>query len=159
MVSIGAIMVEPLLIKTFYAELRPISDKWVPESLQVCGLDQEQTLQFAEPQGMMESFAAWITVEAGRRPFFISDNNDFDWHFVNWYFHQKNRQDPTGVIADFSQAILINPQNAFAYNNRGLLKNELGDRSGAVVDYKCSNSDRTTAATGCHRIVGFGMSA
>jgi 3' exoribonuclease, RNase T-like len=96
MVSIGAIIVEPSLTKTFYAELRPISDKWVPESLQVCGFDRDQTLQFAEPQGVMESFAAWVAAEAGRRPFFISDNNGFDWQFVNWYFHHFCGHNPFG---------------------------------------------------------------
>jgi hypothetical protein len=35
--AIGAIIVEPALTRTFYGELRPISEKWVPESLRVCG--------------------------------------------------------------------------------------------------------------------------
>jgi hypothetical protein len=96
MLSIGAIIVEPGLTKTFYGDLRPISEKWVPESLQVCGFSREQTLQFAEPQGVMESFGAWIAAEAGGRLFFISDNNGFDWQFVNWYFHHFCGHNPFG---------------------------------------------------------------
>jgi hypothetical protein len=96
MVAVGAIVVEPTLTKTFYAELRPVSDKWVPESLAVCGFSREQTLLFSEPQGVMESFAAWIVAEAGRRPLFIADNNGFDWQFVNWYFHHFCGHNPFG---------------------------------------------------------------
>lgn len=96
MVSVGAIVVEPSLTKTFYAELRPISERWLPESLQICGFTREQTMQFAEPQVVMENFAAWIAAEAGHRPFFISDNNGFDWQFVNWYFHHFHGKNPFG---------------------------------------------------------------
>jgi hypothetical protein len=96
MVSVGAIVVEPGLTKTFYAELRPVSEQWVPESLAVCGFSREQTLLFAEPQGVMENFAAWIAAEAGRRPLFIADNNGFDWQFVNWYFHHFYGHNPFG---------------------------------------------------------------
>ena len=34
----------------------------------------------------MESFAGWLKENAKGRPIFISDNNGFDWQFVNWYF-------------------------------------------------------------------------
>jgi lipoprotein NlpI len=43
--------------------------------------------------------------------------------------------DKEGAIADYSQAIAINPQRADAYNERGNVKLELGDKQGAVVDY------------------------
>ena len=37
MVCFGAIVVEPSLDKTFYGRLKPLSDKWIPEALQVSG--------------------------------------------------------------------------------------------------------------------------
>jgi len=40
-----------------------------------------------------------------------------------------------GAIADYNQAIAINPQNASAYSNRAIIKNGLGDKQGAIADY------------------------
>jgi hypothetical protein len=79
--------VEPDLAREFYGQLRPISDKFVPEALAVSGFSREETLAFPEPEGVMRSFAAWIASVGGGRPMFISDNNGFDWQFINWYFH------------------------------------------------------------------------
>jgi len=44
--------------------------------------------------------------------------------------------DKQGAIADYNQAIAINPQYANAYNNRGIVKSALGDKQGACRDYK-----------------------
>ncbi len=43
MVSFGAIVVEPALDRTFYGRLRPISDRWIPEALQVSGFTREES--------------------------------------------------------------------------------------------------------------------
>ncbi|MFL0727627.1 MAG: tetratricopeptide repeat protein [Prochlorococcus sp.] len=40
-----------------------------------------------------------------------------------------------GAIADYSKAIEIYPESAFAYNNRGNAKGELGDTKGAIADF------------------------
>jgi hypothetical protein len=34
----------------------------------------------------MANFAGWIRETAKDRAIFISDNNGFDWQFINWYF-------------------------------------------------------------------------
>ncbi|WP_236104130.1 tetratricopeptide repeat-containing S1 family peptidase, partial [Sphaerospermopsis reniformis] len=39
------------------------------------------------------------------------------------------------AIADYTQAITINPQYALAYYNRGVVKSDLGDKKGAIADY------------------------
>ena len=96
MVSFGAIVVEPSLDRVFYGRLKPISDKWLPEALQVCGLTREETLQFDDPKTVMQRFADWIAEVGGRHPMFISDNNGFDWQFVNWYFHHFLGENPFG---------------------------------------------------------------
>ena len=41
MICFGAIVVEPSLDRTFYGRLKPISDQWIPEALQVSGFTRE----------------------------------------------------------------------------------------------------------------------
>ena len=40
--------------------------------------------------------AEWVAEVGGGRPMFISDNNGFDWQFVNWYFHHFLGNNPFG---------------------------------------------------------------
>ena len=96
MVCFGAIVVEPSLSRTFYGRLRPISDRWVPEALAVSGFSREETLAFPEPGPVMEDFASWLRREAQGQPRFVSDNNGFDWQFVNWYLHHFTGDNPFG---------------------------------------------------------------
>jgi hypothetical protein len=95
MICIGAIVVEPELHRTFYGRLRPISDRFVPEALAVSGFTREQTLAFDEPQSVMTALRDWLQSGQGR-PIFISDNNGFDWQFINWYFHHFLGENPFG---------------------------------------------------------------
>lgn len=97
MVSFGAVVVKPELNQTFYGQLRPISDKWDPQALAVSGHTREETLEFEDPKTVMQEFAAWLKANSeGRQPFFISDNNGFDWQFINWYFHHFTNSNPFG---------------------------------------------------------------
>ncbi|RYD28089.1 MAG: exonuclease [Verrucomicrobiaceae bacterium] len=97
MVCFGAVVVEPGLERTFYGKLRPISDQFIPEALAVSGFTREQTLEFDPPEQVMSGFAAWLrSVSPGGRLLFISDNNGFDWQFINWYFHHFTGGNPFG---------------------------------------------------------------
>jgi hypothetical protein len=96
MVSLGAVIVEPGLARTFYGQLRPISNEYVPDALAVSGHTREQTLQFDDPRLVMEKFGAWLGEHCPTRKLFISDNNGFDWQFVNWYFHHFLGANPFG---------------------------------------------------------------
>ncbi len=96
MVCFGAIVVEPELSKTFYGKLKPISEKWDPEALKVSGFSREEALKFDDPKAVMESFDQWIAENSRGRPIFISDNNGFDWQFINWYFHHFLGKNPFG---------------------------------------------------------------
>ena len=96
MICFGAVLVDEQLDKTFYGQLQPISDKYIPEALAVSGFTREQTLAFDEPATVMQSFAAWVQQVSDKRPIFISDNNGFDWMFICWYFHHFTGANPFG---------------------------------------------------------------
>lgn len=96
MVCFGAVIVEPELERTFYGQLKPISEKWMPEALAVSGFTREETEAFDEPKLVMESFANWLRRESSGPPRFISDNNGFDWQFINYYFHHFLEKNPFG---------------------------------------------------------------
>ena len=46
-----------------------------------------------------------------------------------------NLQDYKGAIADYTKAIELNPNYAYAYYNRGLAKVNLKDYKGAIADF------------------------
>ena len=96
MVCFGAIVVEPELNRTFYGRLRPISEKWIPEALAISGISREEMLGFDDPADVMQQFADWVEAESEGRPMFISDNNGFDWQFINWYLHHFIGRNPFG---------------------------------------------------------------
>lgn len=96
MVCFGAVLVREPLDCTFYGRLKPISDKWDAAALAVSGFSRADTLAFDEPQQVMHKFAQWLAEHAGKRAFFISDNNGFDWQFINWYFWHFTGANPFG---------------------------------------------------------------
>jgi hypothetical protein len=96
MISFGAIVVDEQLDKTFYGQLKPISENFIPEVLAVSGHSRAETLTFQEPEFVMNEFAEWIEANCKDRPIFISDNNGFDFMFICWYFHHFNGSNPFG---------------------------------------------------------------
>lgn len=87
MICFGAVIVEPALNRTFYGKLKPISEKWIPDALKVSGFSRDEVLNFDDPGDVMRRFDIWLNENVKDRPMFISDNNGFDWQFINWYFH------------------------------------------------------------------------
>ena len=96
MVCFGAVVVEPELPRTFYGRLRPVSDKWLPEALAVSGFTRSEVEEFDDPAAVMEEFRLWLRSNVNGQPMFISDNNGFDWQFINWYFHHFLGANPFG---------------------------------------------------------------
>ena len=96
MICFGAIVVEPELNRTFYGKLKPISEKWLPDALKISGFTREETMKFDDPATVMATFKNWIKENSGDRPFFVSDNNGYDWQFINWYFHHFISDNPFG---------------------------------------------------------------
>jgi DNA polymerase III epsilon subunit-like protein len=98
MISFGAVVVEEGLKRTFYGQLKPISNIWVPEALAVSGHTREETELFDEPDETMSAFSSWLE-DLNARPIFISDNPAFDWQFINYYFHTYQDKNPFGFSA------------------------------------------------------------
>jgi len=96
MISFGAVLVDEQLDKTFYGQLKPISDKFIPEALAVSGHTREETLTFEDPKKVMADFRDWLKKTCTNQPIFISDNNGFDWMFICWYFHHFIGANPFG---------------------------------------------------------------
>jgi hypothetical protein len=100
MVSFGAVIVENGLQRSFYAELKPISDIYVPEALAISGFTREETMKFPDPRDAMQNFEIWLQKEIpGKRPIFWSDNPMFDGGFINYYFWQQLGRNPFGWSA------------------------------------------------------------
>ncbi|WP_298859820.1 exonuclease domain-containing protein [uncultured Gimesia sp.] len=96
MISFGAVIVDNELNKTFYGKLKPISEKWIPDALKVSGFSREEILEFDDPEKVMQEFRDWIKNNSKSRPLFFSDNNGFDWQFINWYFIHFINENPFG---------------------------------------------------------------
>ena len=96
MISFGAVLVDDRLDKTFYGQLSPISEKFVPEALVISGHTRQETLSFEDPKKVMENFASWLKTLKLDKIVFISDNNGFDWMFMCWYFHHFLGNNPFG---------------------------------------------------------------
>jgi hypothetical protein len=96
MVCFGAVIVEPALDRTFYGQLKPVSENYIRDALAVSGFSREQCLCFDDPKSVMEHFRDWLGSNCKGRCLFVSDNNGFDWQFINWYFHHFTGANPFG---------------------------------------------------------------
>ena len=96
MVCFGAVLFNEALDQSFYAQTRPISQRFIPEALAVSGFSHEQHLAFDDPKMAMEKFAVWIEECSKGHPVFVSDNLAFDWQFINYYFHRFLGCNPFG---------------------------------------------------------------
>ena len=96
MICFGAVIVEPGFNRTFYGQLAPISEIYVPEALAISGFTREQTLTFPDPHETMSNFATWLKDNVTGRPIFWADNNGYDFSFINYYFWQELGRNPFG---------------------------------------------------------------
>jgi DNA polymerase III epsilon subunit-like protein len=100
MLSLGACRVD-FPEKTFYSELQPISDRFVPAALEVSKLKLKELADTGQrPEEAMRLFRKWVSEEARTdKAVFVGFNAGFDWAFVNWYFHIFLGENPFGVSA------------------------------------------------------------
>ncbi|MBI2183746.1 MAG: 3'-5' exonuclease [Thaumarchaeota archaeon] len=85
--------------KTFYREIKPITERYVQSALEVSGLSLDKLNKTGdEPATAMRDFEGWInSASNGRRPVFVAFNATFDWMFVAYYFHRFLGRNPFGI--------------------------------------------------------------
>jgi hypothetical protein len=119
MICFGAVIVETGLQRTFYAELKPVSDIWVPDALAVSGFSREQTMKFPDPMDAMQNFEIWLTNNIEGRPILWADNNGFDAAFINYYFFKYLNRNPFGWssanIGSFYKGIVGDTSTKFTH--------------------------------------------
>ena len=84
---------------TFYGKVKPISEKWIPDALDISGFNRKQHESFLDPIYVMKEFGEWINKTISGKPVFISDNPAFDWQWINYYFHVYYGSNPFGFSA------------------------------------------------------------
>lgn len=99
MISFGAVVVEPSLDRTFFGQCKPISTRFNPEALRICKVTREEIAKYPDPKETMEQFYDWVQENGGNRPLFISDNNGYDFQWINWYFHYFLGKNPFGYTS------------------------------------------------------------
>ena len=122
MVCFGAVVVEPGLDRAFYGQLKPISDSFIPDALAVSGFTRDECLAFDDPKHVMQKFQNWLKQECKGRTLFVSDNNGFDWQFINWYFHHFLGTNPFGFSSTNLGSLYKGLQNDTFVNFKHLRK-------------------------------------
>lgn len=100
MTELGVILVrEPLEdAPTFYRMLKPISHRFSLEALKVSGKSRDELTRLgSDPMVVMLDFEEFVQRHnVGKRAFFISDNNGYDFMWVSWYAHHFLGRNPFG---------------------------------------------------------------
>lgn len=81
----------------FTGKLSPICatrDEQVDAALKAINRTDFEIWQYPHPAETMQNFLAWV--KKFKQPMFISDNNGFDWQFVNYYFWYVCKENPFG---------------------------------------------------------------
>lgn len=97
MLSLGAVVVDDPK-QTFYIELKPTNDRFVPEAMKVVGRTLRDFMdEGRDPKEAMLAFRDWLAqVAKTGKPVFVGFNATFDWAFVNFYFLQNIGENPFG---------------------------------------------------------------
>jgi hypothetical protein len=80
--------------KTFYAELKPISENYEVEALRVNGLDRDRLCKEGQsPESVMTEASRWVKQLAGEHtPVLVAYPLSFDWAWLYWYFLRFSSQ-------------------------------------------------------------------
>lgn len=91
MTSLGAVIVDKKLDKSFSVNIKPISKAFDPSREKF--VDSTNAIDAKEA---MQKFKNWLEKNVKGKITFISDNNGFDWMFICWYFWHFLKENPMG---------------------------------------------------------------
>ncbi len=90
---------------TFYAELQPISARFVPEAAAVGGLDRDVLAREGQPpEQAARAFVDWVRAAAAphaAKPVFTAYPLGFDWQFTYYYCVRFAGESPFGHSAHY----------------------------------------------------------
>lgn len=103
------------LDRTFYRELRPISDLFEPEALKVNGLDRDRLIREGEaPESVMTVAGEWIrSLAIDGQPVLVAYPLAFDWAWLYWYFVRFSKHG-----SPFEHSRCFDIKTAFAVKTR-----------------------------------------
>lgn len=100
MVWFGAVKVDKAgkFDETFEGKCKPIFPKHDESDMRlaISGLKYEDCLDFPESAETMAEFFQWINLVTKGKPMFYSDNNSFDFSYINFYFWKYLNSNPFG---------------------------------------------------------------
>lgn len=101
--------------RSFYRELKPISDQYQPDALRVNGLDRNKLLiEGQQPEIAMTEAAQWINGVVGQgKPILVAYPLSFDWSWLYWYFTKFSAQG-----SPFNHSLCFDIKTAFAVKAR-----------------------------------------
>jgi 3' exoribonuclease, RNase T-like len=116
--------------RTFYRELKPISDTYDAETAAVSGLDRQRLLiEGTDPSMAMDHAADWIHDCAnGGSPVLIAFPLSFDWSWLWWYFNAfSERGSPFGFsnCYDIKTAYAVRAGRPITLSGRSKLPDRL----------------------------------
>ena len=121
MVCFGAVVCDKngKFDRTFYGQTSPISNSYNPNALSISGFSREEHLNFPHPSTTMLEFSDWIdSVKDNKRPIFISDNNGYDFAWINYYMLKYTGQNQFGWSSRNLHDMFIGYKNNVYYKWR-----------------------------------------
>lgn len=111
MVCFGAVLLADPSV-SFYGKTKPLSNNYDPEALAVSGFSREEHETFDDPEVVMNKFDRWLNENVAESPILVSDNNQFDGSWINWYFLSYLGKNPFGHssrrIGDYWSGVMEN---------------------------------------------------
>ena len=125
----GGKLLRPSTPRSFYRELRPISDRFDAEALSVNGLDRMKLLQQGgKPEVVMDEARRFVSELATQgTPVLVAYPLSFDWSFLYWYFINFGGHSP------FKHSRCFDVKTAVAVKGRRTISRSGHDQMPAIL--------------------------
>ncbi len=128
-ISFGMVIVEEGLNRTFYREIKPISEYYVPEALAVSGFTRSETMRFGPPIQAMIECEQWLAENIKGKPIMWADNPGFDKSWIHYYFLLFLGYDPFGYSSRRIADLICGLENNLKFQWKHLRKTEHNHRA------------------------------